>query len=254
MENIQEIKIRHFKYKESLTSIAKEYKVSRDTITKEFKKLGLTPVNYQNKVKIKQDIFQIIDNEEKAYWLGFIYADGCIGKGNGFELTLQERDKSHLEKLKSFIGWEGEIKYRKIQKAYRITFRNKKFVKDLYNLGVHQNKSLSLEFPDLKQVPEHLIKHFIRGYFDGDGCIHYRKQVIKNPVVISVLGTPNFLNRMREFIPVKIKKLYRNNKSEKTLVFQTSGVKAQKVLRYLYKDCNIYLDRKLFLAVLGRNL
>lgn len=58
-------------------------------------------------------IFENIDTEEKAYWLGFLYADGCVGsKESKVELSLAEKDLRHMEKFRSFIGIENKISYR----------------------------------------------------------------------------------------------------------------------------------------------
>lgn len=69
----------------SLTQIAEKYQLERHSISRSLKKLGIPVINHQNKLKFNNTVFDIIDTEEKAYWLGFIYADGCVAStGNGF--------------------------------------------------------------------------------------------------------------------------------------------------------------------------
>lgn len=236
----------HFNQKLSLTQISKENSIDRNKLTSILVKSGYKPINYQNEKKLNQDIFDKIDTEEKAYWLGFIYADGSISH-NVFELQLSNKDINHLNKFKKFLNWSNEIKLKDSTNSVRISFRNKYFTNQLKNLGVVERKSLVLTFPNEKQVPKKLIRHFIRGYFDGDGCIHFRKNVIKKSVMINLLGTPIFLSVLRTYIPIKVNKLYKNNGSDNTLVFQKTGNGAETFLYWLYNNSNIYLDRKITL-------
>ena len=68
--------------------------------------------------------FENIDTEEKAYWLGFLYADGYVNANEDkIELCLAEKDFHHLEKFKNFIGLPNKICYREATKAYRYSFR-----------------------------------------------------------------------------------------------------------------------------------
>lgn len=117
-------------------------------------------------------VFEKIDSEEKAYWLGFLDADGCVHGGPGdfrIELGLAEQDYCHLEKFKNFIGKNNKISYRAQTKSYRFNFRDKKVHQDLINLGCIPQKSLIIQFPTKEQVPDRFLSAFVRGYFDGDG-------------------------------------------------------------------------------------
>ena len=78
MKNLEIIVHKHFVEKQSISQLAKEYGICRDTISANFKKIGLQPINYQNVIKFNNTVFDSVDTEEKAYWLGFIYADGYI--------------------------------------------------------------------------------------------------------------------------------------------------------------------------------
>ena len=65
---------------------------------------GIEVINYQNLTKFNENVFDSIDTEEKAYWLGFIFADGYISlKGNSFELSLKGSDSEHLDKFNKFM-------------------------------------------------------------------------------------------------------------------------------------------------------
>lgn len=75
-----------------------------------------------------------------------------------------------MQKFKDFIGLDNKISYREKVNAYRYSFRDKTFKDILIKQGCAPKKSLILKFPTSEQVPLDLIRHFIRGYFDGDGC------------------------------------------------------------------------------------
>lgn len=197
------------------------------------------------------DKFSLIDTEEKAYWLGFIFADGYISeKTFTFELGLQASDVVHLHKFNRFmectdnnVHYHPKITENKIYDGYRWTIRNEKLWNTLNSYGCVPNKSLILEFPHNKIFKDQsLIKHFIRGYWDGDGCI----TITPTTKITSVLGTENFLNTLKSHVPTIVnKKLYKHNsKNEKTFVIQVGAKKAYKTLKYLYEDATIYLDRK----------
>jgi hypothetical protein len=195
--------------------------------------------------------FDIIDTEEKAYWLGFIFADGYVSnKEFTFELGLKASDVGHLHKFNRFIECvDNNIKYHpkitidKIYDSYRWNIRNEKLWNALNSYGCTPNKSLILKFPNIEIFKDKLlIRHFIRGYWDGDGCISFTPKT----KIISVLGTVEFLNEMKIYVPTLINNnIYKHkSKNDKTFSIQTNFRKAYETLKYLYNDSTIYLDRK----------
>lgn len=98
--------IRQYNNKEtpSLTKISEQFKIDRGFLSNRLKELNIEIINYQNKSKFNEHIFDSIDTEEKAYWLGFIFADGYISsRDNAFELSLKAEDKEHLDKFNTFM-------------------------------------------------------------------------------------------------------------------------------------------------------
>ena len=189
-------------------------------------------------------IFETIDTEEKAYWLGFLYADGSVGStDNRIELGLAEKDLMHIEKFRDFIGIPNKISYRSNTKSYRYCFKSIPCKADLINKGCIPQKSLKLKFPTEEQVPSDLIKHFIRGYFDGDGWFTNTEDCFQ----VGIIGTEDFIKGFLDSIEIE-------NKNNKIFtVHREDGAKRyvfgayQDVLNFLnwiYKDCNIYLNRK----------
>ncbi|WP_046180958.1 LAGLIDADG family homing endonuclease [Domibacillus tundrae] len=204
------------------------------------------------------ECFREIDTEEKAYWLGFIYADGCIsiGKNLTARLTIgiQPRDNNHLEKLCNFLKLPSTlIKYRthtlyvkgekiKYPSVY-IEIGSPLLCKELILKGVYPNKSLTLAPPTSEILPFHLKKHFLRGYFDGDGGIN------TSDSTISITGTLDFIDWTSDHLvsifgkEVKTK-YYQKNINKNTFTYRIRSANARKVLNYLYKESSIYLDRK----------
>lgn len=192
--------------------------------------------------------FKNIDTEEKAYWLGFLFADGCINekpKSKVLEIILAEEDKEHLNKFIYAIEGNQEPKLKQVKlngktyNSYRLSICCTELCNDLIKLGCLPRKSLILEFPKYS-LPLNLYKHFIRGYVDGDGSISTRSRV-------SIVGTENFLNDIQDhFInELGLTKINLNSKKgTNAKQYEKGNVQGKKILKYLYKDSNIYLDRK----------
>lgn len=190
-------------------------------------------------------IFKNIDTEEKAYWLGFLYADGSVGStDNRIELGLAEKDLHHIEKFKNFIGLDNKISYRPKMKSYRYCFKNEDFKNTLIEKGCTPRKSLTLKFPTEEQVPRNLVRHFIRGYFDGDGCFVNTDSCFE----AGFISTEDFIRGLLNCVPEelkkdsKIKNVHRENGAKKYAFYSYHDVKC--FLDFMYKDAAIYLDRK----------
>lgn len=123
------------------------------------------------KYKIDENFFNRIDNQVKAYVLGFIYSDGCLSK-NGSEIIikLHHKDFDILQRIKKEMASDHPINELNSYKNRQVSFRfsSKLIYQDLIKLGLKPAKTFIIEFP---QIENNLIRHFIRGYFDGDGCL-----------------------------------------------------------------------------------
>lgn len=232
----------------SLTEMGKREKVDRRTLAKYFKELGIEIVNKQNRSKFNEHVFDQIDSEEKAYWLGFIFADGYISSSPlrenvksiyQFELSLGLKDKEHLEKFRNFMEYEKPLLIDTCR--CRFTLANKHLWTTLNSYGCTPNKSLTLTFPN---IPEYLIKHFIRGYFDGDGCItRYVHKTCVSPH-IELLGTKQMLEQILIHSNTSAKYKHDKRHSEETWSLEWSKQEGIDFINYLYQDCSIYLNRK----------
>lgn len=196
--------------------------------------------------------FETIDSEDKAYWLGFIYADGNINKAKStLRINLQGRDHAHLSKLNKCIQGNFQVRVfdeRHGDKTYpmcQILIYSTKIALDLIQNGVVPNKTNKITFPDLDG---NLIRHFVRGYFDGDGSICERKhKKRKSDLACSfTCGNVIFLEGLREILFQNgIKSYLVKDKRGKKYNLSLAGLQnPDTFLHYIYDGATIYLDRK----------
>lgn len=242
----------------TLTGIAKELGVTKQAMYTAFKKRGI-PVTQAGQVakdrcsKYSYDssFFSSIDSEIKAYWLGFLMADGCVTektRSYRLKLALKSSDKKHIEKFMDALKSNTPIltKYAKLNgKTYeycQVTVNSTSMCKDLICLGVKPRKSMLEYIPD---IPGDLIRHFIRGYFDGDGCATVHNERVQAKIMV---GTTMELDLVREFTRAGIKLPPKTSYAKiGTTIRQMNITAAASILalyRYMYEDASVYLDRK----------
>lgn len=138
------------------------------------------------KYSVNSEYFKEINTEEKAYWLGFLYADGYVrmkyNRSGELRLKLGRKDRHHIELFTKCLESNHPIKDTESivvinDKEHKsdvslVSIYNTEIVQDLYKHGCTNKKTFTIEFPELR---EDLIRHFIRGYFDGDGHISIEK-------------------------------------------------------------------------------
>jgi hypothetical protein len=192
--------------------------------------------------ELDQTVFDDINDEESAYWLGVLFADGYNHETRGsVVLVLKNDDIDILKKFSGFLNTNKPIS-RNNDYSSKIVIESKYMSKRLSSLGVIQAKTHTLEFPKLDKE---LIRHFIRGYFDGDGCITYGKKLNKN-ATISFVSCVKFLNGIDNNIDVKFSYTKRHKDRDDEILNLSSGgiCNIMKIYDYLYKDSNVYMVRK----------
>lgn len=246
---------------DSTIKIAKVFNCAVGTINKRLKKLGVkmkSNKEYRTKYSFDHNFFETIDTEEKAYWLGFMYADGNVRKNrNQSVIQIKVNDQEIIEKfIKSingnmsvshYINWVG-----KTISAIHLT--SDKMFNDLIKQGCIPNKSLVLTFPNKYQIPENLINHFIRGYFDGDGSINYgirekysirKKQNIKRlNVNAQFIGTKEMLTVINNCVNFNGLEKEKRHDSNTWYIRTNSLSNIKSFYEYLYSNATIYLSRK----------
>lgn len=233
--------------------------VATNTLLRRHGYKAKTQSELQRKYPIEEDFFDEIDTEEKAYVLGLLYADGYNNTDrNSVSLGLKETDREILDKITTLIQPTKPLQYvstsnqrkkkgfENSQNQYKLVITNKHISQRLVELGCGKAKTHNLKFPTEEQVPSHLIRHFVRGYFDGDGSVLGGKQK-----QISFAGTINFLIPLQQilieelgFSKTKLIQIHKERVNEiRSLVY--SGINQCIIFRdWLYKDATIYLERK----------
>lgn len=208
-----------------------------------------------------ENYFENIDTEEKAYWLGFIAADGSIVKSSKYNsyrlyINLSHIDKNHLEKFKTAIG-ANDIELEEYMSTdgfcnpngtitSRIVLNSLKLCADLAKYHIHQRKSYDIEMPNIN---DDLIPHYLRGFFDGDGSYYYQYDVKNNRYRYSfeVVGVSEVLfKQIQEYLlSVNIKtNIYYRKGAKSIRLMSGSRQEILKLIDLLYSNSNIYLDRK----------
>lgn len=245
----------HFEKGKSIRQIARELDCGKTNILGYMKRFELTPQKQKynqhgRKYQYNDNFFEVIDTEDKAYWLGFIMADGYTlhtKKQKRLRIALGEKDKDHLNKFLFAIDSDIPINYDG-NNPY-VDVNSTKMCDDLSKYGIVPNKSAKETLPDL---PEHLVHHFIRGLFDGDGSWVTRNHGKytwftfdqKAGLDMCVILKSYFESYGVTFPPsalVKCEGIYslRCYKKEDVL----------KIRDIMYEDATIYLDRKYEKAV-----
>lgn len=236
------------KYRElkSTIKVAKFFNCCVTTINEKLTKVGEIRKKNRRKYNPDERYFESINTAKKAYILGFMAADGC-NTGNGLAITLHNKDYEILEFIKNEICKEVEIKNVE-RNRIRLDIYSRKLSNDLSNQNIIRNKTFTLKFPELKNE---LISHFIRGCFDGDGCIsfckHHKSEKL-HPVFSYVSASKDFLIILEEMLRKECnlnpKKLSKNSKSETFNLVYEGVHQVKRIFDYLYKDSCFHLTRK----------
>ena len=231
--------------------LAKKYNTKKWTISKWVKRNGLPGFTHiakdlARKHYLDDNFFEKIDSQEKAYALGIYFSDGDICESLQ-QVRLGMQDIDVLEQIKDAIKFTGPI-YSKIQKSngktiYTLAITSKKLKEDVMKLGCVPRKSLILKWPT--EVPVSLIRHFIRGLIDGDGCIS--KYSNTGRYRLQLVGTQEICEGVQKTLGYGT---VRRKHPEKNHFEWHVGAKEEvkEILGILYKNMHICMNRKKLLA------
>jgi len=202
------------------------------------------------KYSLREDFFETINTQQKAYWLGFLSGDGSITE-NKVRLCLNMKDKKHVLKFKKAVDWGGKDYYHS-NDAIEVYFRSFKMFADLANYNVTPRKTFTIRFPDIPKLFE---PHFIRGVFDADGCINREKRTsigkkgqryIYYGGEFCIEGNKQFILVLRKrFIELGLPLTSINYSGKKINRVRYGGINQLKsIYQYLYRDANVFLERK----------
>ena len=198
--------------------------------------------------KLNNTVFNSVDNQNAAYWLGFLYADGSTNE-KSLNVALKGEDFTHLEKLKSFLETDASVVMREKQckgKKYPsadLYVTDRHLIERLHFYGVSVGRQSPRE--TMERIPKHLFRHWLRGLFDGDGCAFTNPNSGINFLADSILlelirnhlfsvGVENNPNR----------KIKRHSKSDVYYLSYGGRKVAMRVIDYMYQDAITWLERE----------
>lgn len=242
----------------SAVDIGRECGVTPVTIRYWARKFGLKRRRYGSK-QIDDAYFSNIKTEHQAYWLGFIAADGSVQnkpKKRLLSVCLSVKDEGHLMRFRDDIKSTHSLYYSHRTtpfgkcRSVQLDLPSARLVQDLVELGVVPRKTSSLKPPSLDPA---FIRHWIRGYFDGDGCVRTVYPNGNKPqLAVSILGTQPILFFIRKHCP-----MFRPPRCLNGIhrIEFKGNQKARKLCDYLYNEADICLTRKrtIFETVLQEN-
>lgn len=194
-----------------------------------------------------EHIFDSIDTPDKAYCIGLFMADGYNNADHStFRISLQDTDKSVLEKIKIMFQADNSLHYipakpeRNMKHdVYEFQVRSKYFTQRLTELGIVQNKSLILKFP--RWMPEYLIPYMLKGYIDGDGWVQKYH--------LGFMSTKDFCEGAKEYLNsigiectiMDMKKHYNENTK---ILYMSNRNNIIPLAEIMFSHGNLYIDRK----------
>ncbi|MGL5692748.1 MAG: LAGLIDADG family homing endonuclease, partial [Peptostreptococcaceae bacterium] len=158
----------------TVEEIGKELGLSKRCTMSIFKEYKINSKR-KNRYTLNEMYFEEINSQQKSYILGLIYADGFIGNEKFNNVSITQKENDVLEKIKKELEYTGKIRFgnkggfENSKPGYVLNFSSKKMTSDLRRIGLYPNKSLTIE--KMPEINNDLKRHFLRGYFDGDGSI-----------------------------------------------------------------------------------
>ena len=244
----------------SSVDVGKLFNVGHKVITKILEEKGVKRTAAKKRqYKINENYFDEIDTPNKAYILGFLWADGCnFVKKSTISMTLEEKDKDDLDRIRNEIGSERPLEFidysnkhdfgYTYKNQYRLLLFSTHMCKTLENIGMVPNKSLIVKFPTLSSE---LIRHFIRGLFDGDGSVcrskYNNRQSYQHTLTITstLMMCEELVDIVENAININCHIYDASNHNGVTKVFNISGRnQIKKFMDWMYDNSDLKLTRK----------
>lgn len=219
----------------------------------------ITGKDYNKRHSCNDSFFDKIDSEKKAYWLGYLFADGYNNEKENFVSFSQSepqeemvyRFKEDLEATQpiSIISSRtNTIRGKEItsKPAHRIKIISKQLSDDLAKHGCIQAKTFTITFPN---IDDQFKSHFVRGYFDGDGSVTNVKDTTGTKAQFNIIGTLDLLLGIQKELVEKagLNEIKISPARKDSHVYQLvyGGIEnVKKFYSYLYSNSEIYLPKK----------
>jgi hypothetical protein len=231
----------YYENKFTIKKCIEKYGSSKSTIIKLLKTRGSggrSRVEYNNnKYFCNECFFEKIDSHEKAYWFGFICADGNI-YNNKLQIGLHQKDSDHLIRFCERLSYNGPL-YKDRENTIKLIISRKKIVQDLKKIGLVENKTHLIDETVFNKIPNEYLKSAILGYIDGDGSFHIRK----TGIVFSIVGNESFLFFLKNYFSNFNLFLSEPKKDKRTSFTYYSNLfinekRLESFLNSIYKECS----------------
>lgn len=235
----------------SLRDLSKLYCIDKGAIKSRLlaNNVVLRTLSEANRIySVNETIFENIDSHEKAYWLGFITSDGSIYR-DSLRIGLSSKDYNHLEKFRNFMESSHPIKTcypivkGKKYESCEISITSNNLLVDLARLDVFPNKSKTVQ---PAPISKEFYNSYILGMIDGDGCFHIDSTGQAKLNIISSLAMCQFIMDILvhecKITPTKI--IEEKRSPGMNYCYFGGNLKVKKIVDFLYKDSDTYLDRK----------
>lgn len=225
--------------------LSQKLKRSLNSIRAKRRRLGINK-KFQSKYDLNMEFFKNW-TKEMVYILGYIFADGSIRiRRSGSELSIKSKDLQILKSMNIAMNSNYPISARKTKTGiiHCLTINRKEIVQDLLKLGVIPRKSKTMVFP---RIPVHLLYHFTRGYFDGDGYV----RILGNSLeIVFTSGSEGFLKTLHETLEnqgIKSKVYTKLYNSYSWYILNIFNESREIFYKRLYKNASLFLRRKFLL-------
>ena len=249
--------IKDYLDEKGVSCLMDKYNLALRSIKKVLKINGIEPKFKDSKFKREffpnDSFFKSINNESSAYVLGLLLADGYVDQ-ESFSISLQEGDLNILKKIQGVIyenrenpniGLRDFSHKENSQNQYRLYVYSPVMAKDLDRLGCHQKKSFTAYIEDIF-IKENMYKHIIRGFFDGDGCIHKSSRDGQYKILFTTSSERlaiqiNDCLRKNEIVS----NIYNKQRESMTYSVEVSELKSiHNLFKFLYEDSSLFMERK----------
>lgn len=231
---------------EPLQNIAADFGVCPSVIRLVLTKRGVrirSTGEHLRRYSCDHHFFDEVAHELTAYWLGFFAADGCVTHRHNLALSLGTKDAAHVYAFRDALQSDHRVfRPKGRQDRTTIMINSPWLTAGLAKHGVGPRKSLTHEWPDF--LSDELLPHYLRGYFDGDGCFSVRRA--NGQIAAYICGSEFFLYSLRDYLARTLD--YPLNKlGTSGLIHRLDYSGNQQLPRFarlLYRNATICLPRK----------
>lgn len=207
---------------------------------------------FESNTIFDEGFFDDVNSEVKAYWLGFLFADGNIKDNGVLQLAISSKDISHLCRFIDALNSNARIYQYTKRDEYKariinsVHHRSRHMASSLLRYGFHPRKTKTATVPNL---PLELQSHFFRGYFDGDGSVFSSTHKNSTKLSMNVIGNIEFASQMQQLLITHVgvnqtKLNIPKHSPDMAYVIYSGTPQVKRIARWMYDNATIWLPRK----------